>query len=272
MDVFALIGPSGTGKSHRASVVAYDQNVDLIIDDGLVIKETKILAGKSAKREPTLVAAVRRALFLEEDHAAEVKSKIGEINPARVLILGTSKNMVNRIADTLELPRPGRYIAIEEVASPWEIRKARRIRREQGKHVIPAPTFEVKKTFSGYMVDPLRFLLKRKTDPTSELMVEKSVVRPTFSSLGRFYIADVVVSAIATRAGEEVEGVTRIIRTVVETSPEGVVITLEVVLRFGGKLVPIMEEVQRRIKAMVEHMTALNVLEVNVEARRLSLD
>ena len=35
MEVLALVGPSGTGKSHRALVVAHDYNVDAIIDDGI---------------------------------------------------------------------------------------------------------------------------------------------------------------------------------------------------------------------------------------------
>ena len=34
--------------------------------------------------------------------------------------------------------------------------EARRIRTTQGKHVIPVPTFEIKKDFSGYILDPLQ--------------------------------------------------------------------------------------------------------------------
>ena len=50
MEVVAFVGPSGTGKSHRAIGVAHNNNCDAIIDDGLLIKGTKILAGTSAKR------------------------------------------------------------------------------------------------------------------------------------------------------------------------------------------------------------------------------
>ena len=44
MEVVAFVGPSGTGKSHRAIGVAHNNNCDAIIDDGLLIKGTKILA------------------------------------------------------------------------------------------------------------------------------------------------------------------------------------------------------------------------------------
>ena len=45
MEVVAFVGPSGTGKSHHAIGVAFDNRCDAIIDDGLLIKGTKILAG-----------------------------------------------------------------------------------------------------------------------------------------------------------------------------------------------------------------------------------
>lgn len=274
LEVIALVGPSGTGKSHRASLVARDNGVELIIDDGLLIEGSglKIAGGKSAKREPSLVAAIRCALFTDDDHRQEARRLIHEeLKPARVLILGTSRNMTDRIAEALGLDRPGRHISIEEIASPQEIRRARRIRREYGKHVIPAPTFEVKKTFSGYLIDPLRFF-RRKNENEHPELIEKSVVRPTYSSLGRFFIADTVVAAIAQRAAEEVPGISKVISTVVETDPDGVEVTLEVSVKYGVPLMPIMLEAQSHVKERIEYMSALNVTETNLEARRLSLD
>ena len=51
MDVIALVGPSGTGKSHRALVIAHKHKADAIIDDGILISDGKIIAGHSAKQE-----------------------------------------------------------------------------------------------------------------------------------------------------------------------------------------------------------------------------
>lgn len=272
IQVFAFVGPSGSGKSHRASAVAYEHNVDCVIDDGLLIqvRGSKILAGSSAKREPTMVAAIRRALFADDDHAAAVKRALREANPARVLILGTSNAMVDRIAEALGLPHPDPVIHIEDIATPQEIRRARRIRRELGKHVIPAPTFEVKKSFSGYLIDPLRLFLRKKTDDDAEL-VEKSVVRPTYSSLGRFFIYDRVVTAIAQRAAEEVAGVVRVVNATIETRTAGVELHLELALRYGVVIMPILQDVQARVRQQVEYMTALNVLAVDVDLRRVEL-
>ena len=48
MEVIALIGSSGTGKSHRATMVAEENQAEAIIDDGLLIIRGKIIAGTSA--------------------------------------------------------------------------------------------------------------------------------------------------------------------------------------------------------------------------------
>lgn len=271
MDVIALVGPAGSGKSHRAGIVAHRHQCEAIIDDGLLIRDGKIVAGSSAKREGNKMAAVRRAIFHEGEHRDEVRNALWSNKPKRVLVLGTSDDMIERICDALDLPRPEVTVRIEEIASPAQIRLARRKRRQEGKHVIPAPTFEVKKTFSGYMVDPLRFFLKRDQD-LDPVAVEKSVVQPTFSSLGRFFIADTVVASIATRAAELVEGIGRVGKVVVESRREGVQVEMEIVLRYGHPAWDVLRLAQRSVADQIEHMTALHVLEVNLDARRLMVD
>ena len=49
--VYAFVGPSGTGKSYRAQMVASEKNISYIIDDGLLIRENEVIAGESAKKQ-----------------------------------------------------------------------------------------------------------------------------------------------------------------------------------------------------------------------------
>lgn len=270
LETVALVGPAGSGKSHRASLVAHDHGCDAIIDDGILIlvKSGKIAAGSSAKREDNKMAAVKRAIFLDPAHRSEVHAAIRKAKPQKILLLGTSDDMIERIADALDLPHPDHTVRIEEIASPAQIRLARRKRRE-GKHVIPAPTLEVKRSFSGYMVDPLHFLMRRSDE---EFAVEKSVVRPTFSSLGKFFIADTVLSLIAERAATEAEGVSRVTKVLVDTSREGVLLDIEICLRYGCNVWETLRTAQAAVKERVEHMTALNVLSVDLHARRMTID
>lgn len=48
--VYAFVGPSGTGKSYRAQMVASEKGINFIIDDGLLIKDNEVIAGESAKK------------------------------------------------------------------------------------------------------------------------------------------------------------------------------------------------------------------------------
>lgn len=271
MEVFALVGPSGTGKSHRATIVAHQLDAQAIIDDGLLIKGNSILAGTSAKRQPTRIGAIKSALFLDEIKALEIKEAISKLNPGRILILGTSDEMVHRIAAKLDLPAPTKIVRIQDVASEKEIRKAKFMRSSFSKHVIPAPTLEVKKSFPGAFVDPLKVFLKKKGAPGKKDWLEQSVIRPTFTYHGRLSIANSALSAIATHAAATVKGVSSPGKIHVSTGTDGTVsFDVAPIITFGYHLHDVAAEVQHRVKTAVEDMTGLQVTEVNIQIKGLS--
>jgi ABC-type dipeptide/oligopeptide/nickel transport system ATPase component len=74
--VFALVGKSGTGKSFKARQVARRFRIDLLIDDGLLIKGQKIIAGRSAKREKGILTAIKTAVFANPELIEEVRQAI----------------------------------------------------------------------------------------------------------------------------------------------------------------------------------------------------
>lgn len=270
MEVYALVGPSGTGKSHRALIVAQDNGINTLIDDGLLIQNSRIVAGKSAKREPTRLQAVRRAIFVDPDQAREVKEKLAELAPERVLVISTSPKMIQRILERLELPQPTRVIKIEEVASPQEIARAREVRRREGKHVIPVPTIEVKKRFPGFLVDPLEVVFARTSGIRPERVGEKSLVRPPFSYVGKLFIADAAIVGLVQKILADIPGVARPVKTQIRIcANDGVVIDLELQLMYGYRLPPLLAQVQEAVREKIQYFTGLNVLEVNVLARSL---
>ena len=61
MRVYAFVGPSGTGKSYRAQLVAGENNIKYIIDDGLLIDDNEVIAGTSAKKAPTKIETIKHA-------------------------------------------------------------------------------------------------------------------------------------------------------------------------------------------------------------------
>lgn len=177
---FALVGKSGTGKSHRAKAVAEKYYIDLIIDDGLLIKNDRILAGFSAKQEENTISAVRTAVFDTAVHRTDVINAIQEENYPRILILGTSEKMVNKIALRLRLPKPVKYIHIEDIASEDEIALAQKVRYDEGKHIIPVSAIEITRRYPNiaYRSSKSTEILASRNAVTEG---EKTVVTPVFS-------------------------------------------------------------------------------------------
>ena len=275
MEVLALVGPSGTGKSHRALVVAHDYNVDAIIDDGILIMGTKIIAGKSAKREASRIQAVRRAIFMEDEHAMEVHQALLKVQPNRLLLLGTSENMVNKIAKALKVQAIGKIIRIEDIASQAEIEKAQHCRLKEGKHIIPVPTIELKPHFSGYLIDPLDIFFKRSKN-TRRKLGEKSIVRPIFSYYGKLIISDDAISAIVNKVAID-NGIAktkhvRIRRDTEHNSEKGIDIKLDVLLYYGEPFNELVYNTQEKIRTAIEYMTGMNVKKVDILVKSFIFD
>ena len=275
MAVLALVCPSGTGKSHRALVVAHDYNVDAIIDDGILIMGTKIIAGKSAKREASRIQAVRRAIFMEDEHAMEVHQALLKVQPNRLLLLGTSENMVHKIAKALKVPAISKIIRIEDIASQAEIEKAQHCRLKEGKHIIPVPTIELKPHFSGYLIDPLDIFFKRSKN-TRRKLGEKSIVRPIFSYYGKLIISDDAISAIVNKVAID-NGIAktkhvRIRRDTEHNSEKGIDIKLDVLLYYGEPFNELVYNTQEKIRTAIEYMTGMNVKKVDILVKSFIFD
>jgi ABC-type dipeptide/oligopeptide/nickel transport system ATPase component len=183
LQIYALVGKSGTGKSFKARNVAQRFGIDLIIDDGLLIKGQKILAGRSAKREKGILSAIKTALFANPEQVDEVRKALEAEAPRKILIIGTSVKMVERIRNTLSLPPLHRLIMIQEVSKPAEIETALRTRMEQGKHIIPVPAIEIKRNYPHIFFESIKILLQGRSRirTPKENVVEKTVVRPAYS-------------------------------------------------------------------------------------------
>ncbi len=266
MKVYALIGKSGTGKSYSAINLCRQMNIETIIDDGLFIGENKILAGISAKRQATTIGAIKTALFTDSEHRNNVYRKIKEVNPESILVLGTSLGMVEKIRARLELPAFEKIVNIEEITTPEDRAVADKQRHELGKHVIPVPTFQLKKEFSGYFIDPLRIF---RGWGNRAAFVEKSVVRPTYSYLGDFTISDRVIVDLALYIMRKAEDVAEVVKTAVENSPAGIKINISAVMIHNSSVISAAMRLQEEIAGKVEKMTAFNVEAVNIEIRGL---
>lgn len=264
--VYAFVGPSGTGKSYRAQMVAAEKGIHFIIDDGLLIKDNEVIAGNSAKKASTKIETVKKALFIEEKESKEIQKALRKYKANSILILGTSDGMVEKIAENLKLPKIIETTYIADVATEQEMETARRIRVTEGKHVIPVPTFEIKKDFSGYLLDPLQ-IFKSKGNGQKPYISEKSIIRPTFSYLGNFTISDIVFRQICECIASKSEEIHRILKTRVQNSDIGPIIYIELEIIYGYNVPLALKNFKEKAIKEIENLTAMNVSEMNVVAK-----
>ena len=267
--VFALVGESGTGKSFHSKLVAQKNNIDLIIDDGLLIKDNRILAGYSAKKEHSFMAAVKAALFDEKSHRDDVARRLQSEKYKRILLLGTSEKMVNKIAARLQLKPPQKIIKIEDVATQEEIDKAIRTRRIEGKHVIPVPSIEIKRNYPNIFYNAIRIFKKKSTITPAGLapiptLHEKSVVRPEYSKRGKVIISQAALSQMVIHCVDEYNKNIKIKKILVKDADMGYRLVITIDVPYGTQLGGNIHDLQQYIIDNIERYTGILIEEVNI--------
>jgi hypothetical protein len=285
MQVYGFVGRSGTGKSHRAEALASQLGADAIIDDGLLMHNRAVLAGISAKMQKTKMGSVRTALFLRSHESEDIKSgaeKVARLRRvtksgaraslsaaadevvteikknkfSKILILGTSEKMIRIITRNLHLPAPRRMITIDEIASAEERRAARNERKNHGRHAIAIPTVETRRNLPGLFIGSLR-----RHFSTSEI----SIIRPTYSYLGPFYITQ--------------KALRQIIMLEIAKSPfnamhepsiyeknNTLTISLSLKIDYGHSIFPAAAALQKALNEQITSMTAKYIAGIKIQA------
>lgn len=272
MQVYAFVGKTGTGKSYNAQSVAKKNNINYIIDDAILIKDTKVIAGKSAKTEASKIASVKAAIFLDEERRESMIKAIKLEKPEKILILGTSDEMVEKIATNLELGNIYKTIYIEEVATQEDINKANYYRNKEGKHVVPVPTLEIKKQFSGYFLDSLRnFGLFNKSENESNPgeNIEKTIIRPTYSYLGKYTISDRAINSIISYVVSKVDGVARVLRVSTEEYSVGAKLDLDIEILYGTHIPSLSSKIKNVVIYALDNSTGINLYGININVKSI---
>ena len=277
MEIYTLTGPSGTGKSYRAMDICKQYDIDGVIDDGLFIYKGMVTAGESAKRCETKIGAVKAAIFNDEKKAKKVSQAIRAKRPRSILVLGTSDEMADLIIERLGIKRHRNRklkqdpvihrIHIEDITTEEERKEAEKQRKAHGKHVIPAPAMELKRSFAGYFLDTLG-LFKGRAHATNE----RTVVRPTYSYYGDYLLSEKVISDICNITAEDDPAINSVILVTQEPSPEDYIINIALKINAGCSLWDDVMNFQKKVTDAVENMTAFNVTEVNIEVRGIEND
>lgn len=263
--IYGLIGRSGTGKSFHSKLLAKKLNVDFIIDDGLLIKGDKILAGHSAKRDPNFIAAVKTAVFDDDQHKAEVIEALLKENYHKILIIGTSEKMVNKIAKRLDLPPVKKFYKIEDIASAEEIETAMRIRYTEGKHVIPVPSIEITRNYPSIVYDSMTVGSDRRGQG-----FEKTIVRPEFSKPSDSKIDDITLLQMIKHSISEYDKVLKVKKVKSTETPDGYIINVILQVPIRHYMGSTITDLQQYIADTIEKFSNVMVKRVAIEIEEWS--
>ncbi|SPF36410.1 conserved hypothetical protein [Candidatus Desulfosporosinus infrequens] len=263
-EVFAFVGPSGSGKSYHAIELASDLNTDIIIDDGLLITISgRIAGGISSKLQLTKVGAIKAALFTDDNHQKEAIKILNDLNPRAILILGTSNKMVEKIVKRLNLVSIYKFINIIDIVDSKQIRTANYFRKQLGKHIIPAPTIEVTRTFPNIIIEAIQTLLKRKKSLNPRLL-EQTIIRPHFSYLGRIIIANRAIEDLVRGMLRYYTDIAKINNIKIKCEAGNAILSIHLDLIFGVKISQYVQTIQRNLKEGIEKCTDFNIVSLDV--------
>ncbi|HET7629401.1 MAG TPA: hypothetical protein VFK44_13590 [Bacillales bacterium] len=265
MEIYALYGRSGSGKSSSALTFAYDHGIPAIIDDGLLIHNGTKSAGVSAKEEKNYITAVKRAIFHYDDHAEQVRNTLDLLAIDKLLVIGTSKNMIEKIVSRLALGKVDHYVKIEDIRSSGELKAALFARHTRGDHIIPVPHAQVEKKLFKKLIDQGIKVFS----PKKELIGETTIVQPFFHNY-TINISSTVFEAIAAHAAESIPEVVSCDR--VDIQLEGVPsLKVTLTMQYGPnlELKPILEGVQKKIIDDYMHYLDLELDSVRLQVNKL---
>ena len=267
IEVYAFVGPAGTGKSQRASQVARQHGIDLIVDDGLVVSRGRIMAGRSAKSEGNMVRAIRRALFEYPAHRAEVVGFLEGRAPCKLMLLATSEGMMRKIVAKLGLNDPVKIIGITDVATQEEIDNALRERREKRQHVVPVARTQIQRNFAGKLVSQLKDLFKSKDKEDG-----RTIVKPPFSFDGRVTIGKEAIMGMCRRLVVMGEYVCKVHEIDLETDDDSLAVNLEIDVKLVDRnALDIARLLQKKLRVGLSYFTGMDVKKVNVKIHEIIL-
>jgi uncharacterized alkaline shock family protein YloU len=268
MKVFALVGKSGTGKSTSILQYCFDQGIPAFIDDGLLIVNGKKEAGTSAKYENNYIRAIKRATFHHEDHRQDVIKAIKSLSLQKILIVGTSKKMVNQISEKLELGKIDQYIDVTEIRTSTEIKLALFVRKTQEKHVIPIPHVQIEPNrLKKFIQKGKKVLSKQQT-----LIGENTIIQPNFTK-GTISIYENVIKDIVLNTCMNIPSVGKVsnIKYRLVHTPK-LTVQMDIISPQNQSIVQAIEDIQAGILDSLNSIVEIELESINIQVSSIQFE
>ena len=141
----------------------------------------------------------------------------------------------------------------------------------EGKHVVPVPTLEIKKQFSGYFMDSLKnFSFKNKDNQKEVEVTEKTIIRPTYSYLGKYSISDTAISSIVNFVVSKIEGVSKIYKVNINKFNDGMKLDIDIEIKYGSRIPNVASQIKNTVVYAVDNAAGINIFGINIKIKSIS--
>ena len=115
-------------------------------------------------------------------------------------------------------------------------------------------------------MDPLQ-IFKSKGAGQKPYISEKTIIRPTFSYLGKFTISDTVFRQIMEYLADRMPAIYKVLRTRASNTEAGPRIYMEVMVTYGYNIQDSLKEFKEKAIREIENLTSMNVVTMDVVAK-----
>ena len=220
--------------------------------------------------EKAFLAAIKTAMFHDRELMMDVRRALANEKFRKILVIGTSVEMVLKIVRRLGLRRPSRVIRIEDIANRGEIEAAAKAREVGGRHTIPVPTVEVGRSDSRIIVDAVQVALRTGLGLRPRRGYEKTIVRPPYIAAGRVRISRTAIRQMVQHCIAEYDNTVEVRRITVSNDRDGLGLELDVSIPYGTPVAGNLHELRAYIKKNIERFTGIFLHHVSITVAQIT--
>ena len=99
---------------------------------------------------------------------------------------------------------------------------------------------------------------------------EKTIIRPTYSYLGNYYISDNVINAIIAYVVSKVSGVTKVFKVTTQKYSNGMKLDIDIEIKYGMNIKNISSNIRNTVIYAIDNATGINLFGININVKSIS--
>lgn len=122
------------------------------------------------------------------------------------------------------------------------------------------------------MLDPLQIFKSKQTGKV--YVSNKSIIRPTFSYIGKFTMAEKVFRDIVDKVVEKQEGIKKAekVRIIRNEETNEIFLYIQIIFIYGFNIQKEVEEFRRKIYDDLEEYTQINIIGIDIKIKDIEIE